>query len=51
MACMIGIVACPPQLTMFTLIASTCSVRLTAGTTYGPTEAGVRSMAVMPASA
>lgn len=26
-------------------------MRLTAGTTYGPTEAGVRSIAVMPAAA
>ena len=44
-------VAWPAQLTMFTLGALRCSSRFTAGTTYGPTEAGVRSIAVIPASA
>ena len=32
-ACMIGMVAWPAQLTMFTFGAPTCSVRFTAGTT------------------
>ncbi len=42
-AATIGMVACPPQVTMFTLAAATCSSRLTEGTTYGPSAAGVRS--------
>jgi hypothetical protein len=46
----IGIVACPPHVTMFTFIRLMCSVRLTGGTTYGPIAAGVRSIALMPAS-
>ena len=46
----IGIVAWPPHVTMLTFIRSRCSVRLTGGTTYGPTAAGVRSIARMPAS-
>ncbi len=49
-ACTIGIVACPPQVTMLTFIRSRCSARLTGGTTYGPIAAGVRSIARMPAS-
>ena len=43
-AATIGIVACPPQVTMLTFVASRCSSRLTAGTTYGPIAAGVRSI-------
>ena len=43
-AATIGIVAWPPQVTMFRSGASTCCSRLTAGTTNGPMAAGVRSM-------
>src|SRR3954468_3939032 len=50
-ACTIGTVACAPQLIMLMLSAPTCSVKLTGGQTSGPTAAGVRSMATMPASA
>src|SRR6202012_2370317 len=47
----IGIVACPPPVIMFRLGASRSESRLTAGQTYGPAAAGVRSMAVTPAAA
>ena len=50
-AATIGIVACPPQVIMLTLGAPTCSSPLTGGITAGPTDAGVRSIARMPASA
>jgi hypothetical protein len=50
-AATIGTVACPPHVTMFTLGAERTSSRFTAGTTKGPTIAGVRSMATRPASA
>ncbi|KAM9862958.1 hypothetical protein ACI1US_01198 [Leucobacter sp. BZR 635] len=46
-AATIGIVACPPQVTMFTLFSARCSSRFTAGTTYGPIAAGVRSMSCL----
>ena len=49
-AATIGIVACPPQVIMLTFIAPTCSSPLTGGITAGPTAAGVRSTARMPAS-
>ena len=49
-AATIGIVACPPQVIMLTFIAETCSSPLTGGMTAGPTAAGVRSIARMPAS-
>ena len=49
-ACTIGIVACPAQVNMLTFIASRWSLRLAAGTTNGPTAAGVRSTARMPNS-
>src|SRR5699024_282795 len=45
-----GMVAWPPQVTMLWLGASTCSLRLAGGITMGPTAAGVRSMAMMPAA-
>ena len=41
----------PPRPSMLTFIASRCCSRLALGTTNGPTAAGVRSMARMPASA
>ena len=44
----IGIVAWPPQVTMFRSGASACCSRLTAGTTYGPRAAGVRSIIRVP---
>ncbi|SLJ82756.1 Uncharacterised protein [Mycobacteroides abscessus subsp. abscessus] len=44
-------VACPPQVIMLTLGASRFAPRFTGGTTAGPTAAGVRSTARMPASA
>src|ERR1039457_5874917 len=47
----IGVVACPPQVIMFTLTASAFTSRLTGGQTYGPIAAGGRSTATMPASA
>ena len=47
-AATIGMVACPPQVTMLTLRASRCSSRLTAGTTNGPFAAGVRSTSRLP---
>ena len=47
----IGVVAWPPQVIMLTFIASRLKSTLTGGQTYGPTEAGVRSTARMPASA
>src|SRR5215207_6876864 len=50
-AATIGAGAWPPQVIRFMLGASRCSVRLTVGTTGGPSRAGVRSMAVMPAAA
>ena len=50
-AATIGIVAWPPQVIMLTLSAPACSSPLTAGITAGPTAAGVRSTARMPASA
>src|SRR5699024_8909711 len=37
----IGMVACPPQVTMLWLGASACSWRLAGGITIGPTAAGV----------
>ena len=49
-AATIGMVAWPPQVIMLTFIAPRCSVPLTGGITAGPTEAGVRSIARMPAS-
>src|SRR6478609_10739936 len=49
-AATIGIVAWPPQVIMLTFIAATCSWPLTGGVTAGPTAAGVRSIARMPAS-
>ena len=49
-AATIGIVAWPPQVIMLTLGALECSSRLTDGMTAGPTAAGVRSTARMPAS-
>ena len=50
-AATIGAVAWPPQVIRFMLGASRCSVRLTLGTTGGPSRAGVRSTAVIPAAA
>jgi hypothetical protein len=50
-ACTIGTVACAPQLIMLTFGASRWARRLTGGQTSGPTAAGVRSIAVIPASA
>ena len=50
-ACTMGIVACPPQVVMLTFGAARCSRRFTGGQTSGPTAAGVRSTAWMPASA
>src|SRR5205085_2038091 len=47
----IGIVAWPPQVIMLTFGAERCSRRLAGGITAGPTAAGVRSIARMPASA
>ncbi|CKP71775.1 Uncharacterised protein [Mycobacterium tuberculosis] len=44
-------VACPPQVIMLTFGASRCSRRFAGGITAGPTAAGVRSMARIPASA
>ena len=49
-AATIGIVAWPPQVIMLTFIAPRCSWPLTGGITAGPTAAGVRSTARMPAS-
>ena len=49
-AATIGIVAWPPQVIMLTFIASRCSLPLTGGITAGPTAAGVRSIARIPAS-
>src|SRR5688572_11143731 len=49
-ACTMGTVAWAPQLIMLMFTAATCSVKLTGGQTSGPTAAGVRSMATMPAS-
>ena len=48
---MIGIVAWPPQVTMLTFFASINPLRFTLGTQYGPTAAGVRSIATIPAAA
>ena len=50
-ACTSGMVACPPQVIMLTFGALRCSRRLTGGQTSGPTAAGVRSTAWIPASA
>ncbi len=50
-AATIGMVACPPQVIMLTFSAAACSSPLTAGMQAGPTAAGVRSTARMPASA
>src|ERR1700693_4747996 len=47
----IGIVACPPQVIMLTFGASRCARRLAGGIPAGPTAAGVRSIARIPASA
>ena len=49
-ACTIGTVAWAPQLIMLMFMASTCSRKFTGGETSGPTAAGVRSTATMPAS-
>ncbi len=49
-AATIGIVAWPPQVIMLTFGASVSWSRLTDGITAGPTAAGVRSTARMPAS-
>ncbi len=47
-----GMVACPPQVTMFTFMAwaATASARLTGGTQKGPMAAGVRSIITDPCS-
>ena len=50
-ACTIGIVACPPQVIMFRFGAVRWSRPFTTGQTNGPVAAGVRSIAVIPASA
>jgi hypothetical protein len=50
-ACTSGIVACPPQVIMLTFGAFRCSPRFTGGHTSGPSAAGVRSTAWIPASA
>jgi len=50
-AATMGMVAWPPHVIMLRFGASRCAPRLTGGTTAGPTAAGVRSMATMPASA
>src|ERR1700722_12182965 len=47
-AATIGMVACPPQVTMLMFGASRCSPRWTAGTTNGPIAAGVRSTSRLP---
>src|SRR6266496_1855223 len=47
-AATIGIVAWPPHVTMLTLSSATFSSRLTAGTTNGPSAAGVRSTSRFP---
>ena len=49
-AATIGIVAWPPQEMRLTFGVSRCSPMLTTGTTAGPSAAGVRSIAWMPAS-
>ena len=49
-ACTIGTVAWAPQLIMLMFTASTCSRKFTGGETSGPTAAGVRSTATIPAS-
>lgn len=49
-ACTIGIVACPPHVIMLRLGASDSESRFTGGHTSGPVAAGVRSIAVIPAS-
>src|SRR5699024_5888813 len=46
----IGVVACPPQVIRLTLSTASSSSRFTDGQQYGPTAAGVRSIAWMPAS-
>ena len=50
-AATIGTVACPPHVIMLRFGVSRFRSRFTGGQTYGPTAAGVRSMARMPASA
>ena len=50
-ACTIGTVACAPQLIRLRFGAPMCSRKFTGGQTNGPTAAGVRSIAVMPAAA
>ena len=47
-AATMGMVACPPQLTIFRLGASKCWSMFTTGTTKGPTAAGVRSINCLP---
>nr|ACN62970.1 acetaldehyde dehydrogenase [Diaphorobacter sp. PCA039] len=49
-AATMGMVAWPPQVTMFTFISAlpTCSFRLTGGTQNGPMAAGVRSIMSAP---
>src|ERR1700677_3967742 len=47
----IGMVACPPQVIILTFGASRCSRRFAGGITAGPTAAGVRSIAAIPAAA
>ena len=50
-AATMGIVAWPPHVIMLTFGAARLTSRLTGGQTNGPTAAGVRSIAWMPASA
>ncbi len=49
-AAIIGIAACPPQVTMLMLGASRCSARFTVGTQNGPIAAGVRSITRLPSA-
>ncbi len=49
-AATIGTVAWPPHVTMLRFGAPRCSSRLTTGTQYGPTAAGVRSSTRTPVS-
>ena len=50
-ACTIGMVAWPPQVIMLIFGAPAWMSTFTAGQTNGPTAAGVRSTAMIPASA
>ena len=49
-AATIGVVACPPHVIMLTFQVDVLTSRLTGGQTYGPTAAGVRLMARIPAA-